>query len=192
MTKSLCGNRQFLAEIGLSHSGDSRRTVSVGPQGTWSAGRIGSIEKRRIRTRFVTVTILAIVSLTAAWGQTCSNDTTHGTYGFVCSGFISPAPNTPQVPFSALGTVSATFGGVFTGSAKASIGGTIVNWSVVGTQNLSSDCTGTITYDQKFDGKAAPPITINYQVLDAGKEIRGMPVDPGATIVCSLKLMTRQ
>ncbi len=83
-------------------------------------------------------------------------------------------------------------GGVFTGAAKASVGGGIVNWSVVGTQNLSSDCTGTITYDQKFDGKPAGQININYHVLDEGKEIRGMPVDPGTTIICNLRLLRRQ
>jgi hypothetical protein len=59
----------------------------------------------------------------SAWGQVCSNHTTHGAYAFVCSGF------------------NASFSGVFTGTAKASVGGTIVNWSVVGMQNLNSDCT---------------------------------------------------
>jgi hypothetical protein len=148
--------------------------------------------KKEIEMRLAIAMILMAVALVPAWGQTCSNDTTHGTYAFVCSGFISPAPNAPQVPFSALGTASASFAGVFTGSAKASIGGTMVNWSVVGTQNLNSNCTGTITYDQKFDGKPAPPININYHVLDSGKEIRGMPVDQGTNIICNLRLISRQ
>ncbi len=119
------------------------------------------------------------------------NATTHGTYGFICSGFISPAANAPQVPFSALGTASANLQGVFTGSAKASIGGAIVTWTVVGTQNLKSDCTGTITYAQTLGGQPAGVININYQVLDNGKEIRGMPVDTGTNIICNLRLMTR-
>ena len=142
--------------------------------------------------RLAIATIFMTVVLAPAWSQVCSNATTHGTYAFVCSGFISPAPNAPQVPFSALGTVSASFAGVFTGTAKASIGGTIVNWSVVGTQNLNSDCTGTIAYDQKFNGQPGGQININYHVLDSGKEIRGMPIDQGTSIICNLRLMTRQ
>ena len=142
--------------------------------------------------RLAIATILMTVALAPAWGQACSNHTTKGTYGFVCSGFISPAPGVAQVPFSALGTVSATLAGVFTGAAKASVGGTIVDWSVVGTQKLNSDCTGTITYDQKFNGQPGGQININYHVLDNGKEIRGMPVDQGTSIICNLRQMTRQ
>ena len=141
--------------------------------------------------RFTGLTVVIVLASATAWGQVCSNHTTRGTYAFVCSGFISPAPGAPQVPFSALGTASANFAGVFTGTAKASVGGTIVNWSVVGTQNLSSDCTGTITYDQKFDGKPAGQININYHVLDNGNEIRGIPVDPGTNIICKLRLISR-
>jgi hypothetical protein len=142
--------------------------------------------------RFVILLMLIVLAMAPAWGQSCSNVTTRGTYAFVCSGFISPAPNAPQVPLSALGSASATFGGVFTGTAKASIGGVMVTWSVAGTQNLNSDCTGTITYDQKFDGKPAGQININYHVLDNGNEIRGMPVDAGTNIVCNLRLVSRQ
>jgi hypothetical protein len=138
----------------------------------------------------LTIALIAIAAGTA-WGQTCSNATTRGTYGFVCTGFISPAPNAPQVPFSAMGTAVGAYSGVFTGSAKASIGGNILNWTVVGTAHLNSDCTGSITYDQKFNGQPAGQITIVYQVLDEGKEIRGMPIDQGTTITCSLRLMSR-
>ena len=141
--------------------------------------------------RFGVLALLVVLALAPAWGQVCSNHTTQGTYAFVCSGFISPASDAPQVPFSALGTAKANFSGVFTGTAKASVGGTIVNWSVVGTQNLNSDCTGTITYDQKFDGKPAGQINIDYHVLDNGNEIRGMPVDPGTNISCNLRLISR-
>ena len=141
--------------------------------------------------RFTVLAILIVSAWAPAWGQTCSNHTTHGTYGFVCSGFISPAPSAPQVPFSALGSVTASFGGVFTGGAQTSIGGTILNWSVTGTQNLNSDCTGTITYDQKFNGQPAGQINISYHVLDNGNEIRGMPIDPGTNIICSLRLISR-
>ncbi len=141
--------------------------------------------------RIAILSILTVSALAPAWGQTCSNHTTRGTYAFVCTGFISPAPNAPQVPFSALGAASASAQGVFTGAAKASVGGAIVSWTVVGTQKLNADCTGSITYDQKFNGQPAGQININFHVLDNGKEIRGMPVDPGTTIVCNLRQINR-
>ncbi len=142
--------------------------------------------------RLMVAAICMTAALSPARSQMCSNSTSQGRYGFICSGFISPAPNAPQVPFSALGTVTSNAAGVFTGGAKASLGGTIIDWSVTGTAKLNSDCTGTITYDQKFNGNSAPPININYQVLDNGKEIRGMPVDAGTTIICNLRLMSKQ
>ena len=142
--------------------------------------------------RFTILAVFTSLAWMPASGQVCTNHTTRGTYAFVCSGFISPAPGAPQVPFSALGTVIANSSGVFSGNtAKVSVGGTIFSWSVVGTQTLNSDCTGTITYDQKFDGQPAGQININYHVLDNGNEIRGMPVDPGTNIICNLRLISR-
>ena len=142
--------------------------------------------------RLITTLVTIAFATLPAWGQgACSNATTRGTYGYVCTGFISPAANAPQVPFSAIGTVTGDYAGVFKGSAKVSIGGTIVTQTVVGTGSLSSDCTGTISYDQKINGQAAPNLNISYQVLDEGKEIRGMATDPGSTISCNLRLISR-
>ena len=74
-----------------------------------------------------------------------------------------------------MGTIKSDFASVFTGTAKASIGGGIVTQTVVGTANLNADCTGTITYDQKINGQPAPKLNIIFHVLDDGKEIRGCP-----------------
>ena len=137
---------------------------------------------------------LTMILLAPAWAQNtaaCTPAATHGTYSVTCSGFLSPTAGAPQVPFSAIGTVTGDWGGKFTGTAKASLGGTMVDQTVSGTLVVSSDCTGSISYDQKINGQAASNLNISYQVLDEGKEIRGMATDPGSTISCNLWLISR-
>jgi hypothetical protein len=140
--------------------------------------------------RFVTAVLFA-ASLSPAWGQACGNDAIRGTYSVVCTGYISPAANAPQVPFSAIATIQGDFTGNITGGGKASIGGQIVDQKVTGTAVMNGDCTGSISYTQKINGQSAPNLNIVFHVLDNGKELRGMSVDPGATLTCSLKLMSR-
>ena len=138
---------------------------------------------------------LTMILLAPAWAQNtaaCTPAATHGTYSVTCSGFLSPAAGAPQVPFSAIGTVTGDWGGKFTGTAKASLGGTMVDQTVSGTLVVSSDCTGSISYDQKINGQPAPKLNIIAHTLDDGKEVRGMSVDPGANLICNLRLMSRQ
>jgi hypothetical protein len=135
-----------------------------------------------------------MILLAPAWAQNtaaCTTSTTRGVYGVTCSGFMSPAAGAPQVAFSALGTVTGDYSGRFTGTAKASLGGTIVDQTVSGTLVVNSDCTGSISYDQKINGQPAPKLNISTHTLDDGKEIRGMSVDAGATMICNLRLMSR-
>ncbi len=141
--------------------------------------------------RLLIVAAAVLLLLCPAWGQVCSNHTIRGTYGVVCTGFLSPAQGAPQVPFSALGTVTGDYSGVFQGTAKASIGGGIVTQVVKGTAVINSDCTTTITYTQTIDGQKAPDLHILAHILDQGQEIRGMALDPGSTMTCNLRLISR-
>lgn len=90
-----------------------------------------------------------------------------------------------------LGTAVGDWSGKFTGTGKISLGGTIVDQTVSGTSVANSDCTGTITYTQKINGQPAPDINIVGHTLDDGKEIRGMSIDPGVNMTCSLRLLSR-
>lgn len=140
------------------------------------------------------LTLIAIVMLFVicpVWGQTCSNPIIRGTYGLVCTGYITPAQGAPQAPFSAIGTVVGDANGVFTGNATASIAGAIVSQAVTGSVVWNGDCTGTITYTQTINGQKAPNVNITFHVLDQGKEIRGMATDAGSTMTCNLRLMSR-
>ena len=65
-------------------------------------------------------------------------------------------------------------------------GGPPLTQTVVGTENLNSDCTGTITYDQKLNGQQGPPLDITFFVSDEGDRIDGLVVDPGTVFSCEL------
>jgi len=144
--------------------------------------------------RFTTSTLLTMILLAPAWaqnGEVCSPLTTRGMYSVLCTGFISPAAGAPQVPISVLGTVSGDYNGKFTGTAKVSLGGMIVDQAVTGIHVLNSDCTGSISYDQKINGQPAPKLNIVTHTLNFGAEIRGMSIDPGSNMTCHLRLMSR-
>src|SRR5258706_12666162 len=93
----------------------------------------------------------------------CSAKTTVGRYFVICNGFLSQGPNAPLLPAKLLGTLNADDNGTFTGASTAIIGGgPPPPQTVVGTENLKSDCNGTITYDQKNNGKQRPPPAIPF------------------------------
>jgi hypothetical protein len=140
--------------------------------------------------RFTVLTALLLAGV-PLWSQTCSNETIRGTYSVTCSGFLTPAPASPQVAASLIGTIVTDFPNGITGTAKMSVGGVIVTQVVSGTAQVNSDCTGAVSYDQKINGETAPKLNIIFHVLENGKEIRGMSVDTGATLSCNLRLMSR-
>lgn len=141
--------------------------------------------------RFVIALISTLAFLAPAWGQVCSTHTVQGTYSVTCTGYLSPAPNAPLVPFTALATIQGDSHGNISGAGKASVGGAIVDQTFSGTATVKSDCTSTVSYDQKINGQPAPKLNIVAHVLDDGKEIRGMAVDAGAVLSCNLRLMSR-
>lgn len=122
----------------------------------------------------------------------CSAATTAGKYFVICNGFLSPGPNAPLLPAKLLGTVTADDGGTFTGSSTVMIGGgPPVIQTVVGTENLNSDCNGTITYDQKFNGQQGPPLDITFIVSEGGDRIDGLATDPGTVFSCELRRVSK-
>ena len=144
--------------------------------------------------RLTIAVIFTLILLVPAWGQNgpaCTPATTRGTYSVLCTGYLSPAPNTPQFPVSILGVVTGDWNGNFTGSAQMSLGGMFYAQTVKGPLVINSDCTGSISYDQKLNGQPAPKLNIAVHVLDSGQEIRGMGVDAGTNLTCHLKLISR-
>jgi hypothetical protein len=146
--------------------------------------------------RFVVAVISMMALLAPAWAQSgaCSTATIHGTYSVTCSGYLSPAQGAPQVPISLIGTGKSDYGGNFAGTGKVSLGGAILDFTAKTSASapavVNSDCTGTITYIQTIGGQAAPLLNIVFHVLDGGKTMVGMGVDAGATMSCTLRLMS--
>lgn len=142
---------------------------------------------------FVVFLALALVGLAPALAQSgaCSTATIRGSYAVVCTGYMSPAAGASQVPFTMMGSAVADWSGNITGGGKASIGGNVVASTVSGTAVLNSDCTGTVHYDQKINGQPGPPMNLVFHVLNDGQEMRGMSVDAGSNITCSLRLISR-
>lgn len=85
------------------------------------------------------------------------------------------------VPAKLLSVTTGDDRGTFrAANGKLSVGGTILEQSVIGTEVLNSDCTGTITYTQTIDGQPAPPIHDAFVVSKNGDRIDGISRDPGA------------
>jgi hypothetical protein len=137
------------------------------------------------------ISCLAFLSLLGGLqARTCGPITTVGRYVVVCSGFLTPAPNSSMVPSKILGTVSSDESGTFTGTATVSIGGVIISQSVTGKAKLSKDCTGTISYTQTLGGQPGPPLDISAVVSEQGNRIDGLTIDPGAVMSCALTRMS--
>lgn len=139
----------------------------------------------RFRTLILAISILAMGP--ALYGQSCANYMLRGIHGVACSGWMSMAPGQPQVPFTALGTTVTDSSGAVTGTSMISIGGASFTQTVKGQATTNDDCTGTITYKQTINGQPVPDTKIFFVVYDSGKSIQGTSVDPGATILCTVK-----
>ncbi len=129
------------------------------------------------------------VALSAAQAKdqnNCSTRTTAGKYVVVCNGFLTPAPNAPLVPAKELAVTVADHNGTFTGVGTVSVGGTILQQTVKGTEQINPDCTGTITYQQTINGQPGPPLDITFVVSQGGDIIDGLVTDPGAVFACRL------
>ena len=128
-----------------------------------------------------------LIAAPASGAQQCSNKTTEGRYLVVCDGYLSPGPNAPLLPSKVLSVATADERGTFrAANGKLSLGGTILDQSVVGTEILNADCTGTISYTQTINGQPAPALDIAFVVSHNGDKIDGISVNPGSVFSCHL------
>jgi hypothetical protein len=139
------------------------------------------------------VTLAGLILLLASGtlhAQQCTTHTTAGKYLVRCDGFLTPGPNAPQVPAKTLAIATADRHGTFTGLGTASLGGLIVTQALTGTEQINSDCTGTITFSQTITTpqgtQPGPPINITFVVTENGNKIDGLVTDPGSTFACRL------
>jgi hypothetical protein len=146
-----------------------------------------NVMKNRV-VLFLTLTaVLFVTCLLQA--QQCSTHTTEGKYLVICDGYLPPGPGAPAVPAKGLVVVTGDKNGNFTGGGKVNVGGFILDQTVTGTEQINSDCTGTITYTQTINGQPAPPLDIQFVVSERGDRIDGLVVDPGTVFSCQLRRM---
>lgn len=143
----------------------------------------------RIVSRLAVLAAL-LLCVSGISAQVCSTTTTVGKYLVLCNGFMSPAPNTSMVPTKTLGIATGDDTGTFRGTAQVTVGGLIVQQTVIGTVKQNKDCTGTLTYTQTINGQPAPPINLQAIVSEQGNRIDGMGIDSGVTISCVLRRLS--
>ena len=115
----------------------------------------------------------------------CSEQTTRGTYGLACEGFLTPAPGASLAPVQILGTCKQNSTGQASCQTTLSLGGTILNQEVSGQVSVQPDCTGSASFTQKINGQPAPDLHLRFFVLDGGKQMKAMAVDPGTALKCT-------
>jgi hypothetical protein len=135
--------------------------------------------------------IAAICSLFASpafAAPACDARTTAGNWAFRCEGEL-PAPG-PTATRS-LGTCVASRSGFFDCTGSVNLGGAVLPQAVQGQAHNNADCTGTIHYEQQIGGQPAPPLDINYVILDNGDTIWGLPLNSGGVLACTLRRMSQ-
>jgi hypothetical protein len=118
--------------------------------------------------------------------QQCSPRMTAGRYVVTCDGFLTPAPGAPLLPAKMLSVSSSDRHGNITGTGTMSLGGTILQQTVAGTEQLNPDCTGTVTYQTWINGQPGPPLNITFVVSEEGDVMDGLGTDAGGVFACKL------
>jgi hypothetical protein len=130
--------------------------------------------------------IFLLLASTTLQAQHCTTHTTVGRYVVRCDGYLTLAPNAPQLPAKTLAMATADRDGNFSGSGTVSVGGLVLTQTLTGTEQINPDCTGTITYSQTINGQPGPPINITFVVSENGDRIDGLVTDAGTTFACTL------
>ena len=102
----------------------------------------------RTSVRLSKVAMLALalaVAMPAAFGETCSTEKAAGSYGFKLAGSLLPP--TGAVLGAGVGRVTADREGNVAGGEARNVGGGFAIETILGTWTVSSDCTGTATFN---------------------------------------------
>ena len=129
-----------------------------------------------------------LIVLVAALGATtsalpaphCTQHTTRGQWMYTCEGDLG-------APAQGLGTCTASPTAFWQCRGRVNVGGGIHQQTFVGQAHNNEDCTGTISYETTLDGQPSGVLHIDYVIYDQGGAIKGLPLNSGGVLACSLK-----
>ena len=133
----------------------------------------------------LTIGLLGIVQ--SAQAHQCTLADAAGRFGYTSNGSIV----TPPVGlFTAVGHVTFTETGTFTGAQTTSIAGNLVDETVQGTYTVNADCTGSATV-YVYHGSVLARVSRINLVWDAHQnEARAIFLNPGTNISIEARRMT--
>jgi hypothetical protein len=145
------------------------------------------MKRNLARTTLRIILVAAIVSLAPmAQAHGCTMSDVAGKYGYTSSGTIV-AP--PVGAFTAVGHVTFTTTGTFSGAQTTSIAGNFFDETVSGTYTVNSDCTGTAVVNVYHGTTLARTTNLNLVWDDNQKEVRAIFLTAGTTITIDAKKM---
>jgi hypothetical protein len=123
----------------------------------------------------------------AAQAQACTMSDVAGKYGYTSGGtIVSP----PVGPFTAVGHVTLTGSGTFSGAQTTSIAGNFFEETVQGSFTVNSDCTGSATV-YVYHGSTLVRTTELHLVWDHDEnEMRAIFLAPGTAITLAARKMS--
>jgi hypothetical protein len=137
----------------------------------------------------ITLLVALAGMASTATAHTCSLEGVAGKYGYTSAGTIV----TPPVgPFTAVGHVTFTATGTFSGAQTTSIAGNFFDETVSGTYTVNSDCTGTAIVNVYHGTTLARTTNLNLVWDDDQKEVRAIFLTPGTAITINAKKMFRE
>lgn len=132
----------------------------------------------------LTIGLFGIVQ--SAQAHQCTLADAAGRFGYTSNGSIV----TPPVgPFTAVGQVTFTETGTFTGAQTTSVAGNLVDETVQGTYAVNADCTGSATV-YVYHGSVLARVSHINLVWDAHQnEARAIFLNPGTNISIEARRM---
>lgn len=123
----------------------------------------------------------------AVQAHECTLSDAAGRYGYTSSGtIVNPAVG----PFTAVGYVSLTESGTFTGAQTTSIAGNLIEETIQGTYAVNPDCTGSATVHVYHGATLARTSLINVVWDIHQSELRAIFLNPGTNISIQGRKMT--
>ena len=147
---------------------------------------------KRNFTWTVFIVCMLLVNLTAMAGDdfTCSPANVAGTWGYIETATIFDTTTTPPkpYPYASVGSYTLDAQGNLSGARTASLAGTPLRATIVGTATVNPDCTGTENlnfYDES--GNPTGQATKALLYVNKGREVNKIITVPSGLIVAITK-----